>query len=120
MNIIKIARITREQQVNPAFSGPVSYQRIIGADMSNSFRITQVNFNEGVTNKFHSHTGEQVLFITEGKGIVATDKEQIEVSTGDIIFFPAGEKHRHGAAKNATFSHIVVMSSDSKTTLFGG
>ena len=76
----------------------------------------QVNFGIGVRNKFHSHTLEQVLIVTEGKGIVATEKEQITVVPGDIIFVPPGEKHWHGAAKGSAFSHLYVMAQDSKTT----
>lgn len=91
-------------------------QSIVGTELSRNFLIRQVNFGRGVRNKFHSHTIEQILIVTEGKGIVATDKEEITVGPGDVIFVPAGEKHWHGAAKDATFSHIYVMSPDSKTT----
>jgi len=93
-------------------------QPVIGSDLSKNFMISQVNFDRGVRNKFHSHSIGQVLIVTEGKGIVATDKEQIIVGPGDIVFIPAGEKHRHGAAEGATFSHLYVMSPDSKTTRF--
>ena len=54
--------------------------------------------------------------MTEGKGIVATEKEEISVVPGDVIFIPPGEKHWHGAVKGATFSHLYVMSASSKTT----
>jgi len=47
---------------------------------------------------------------------VATEKEQITVVPGDIIFVPPGEKHWHGAAKGSAFSHLYVMAQDSKTT----
>jgi quercetin dioxygenase-like cupin family protein len=47
---------------------------------------------------------------------VATEKEQIAVVPGDVIFIPAEEKHWHGAAKGATFSHIFVMAQESKST----
>jgi quercetin dioxygenase-like cupin family protein len=47
---------------------------------------------------------------------VATEKEQIAVVLGDVIFIPSGEKHWHGAAKGETFSHLFVMSQGSKTT----
>jgi quercetin dioxygenase-like cupin family protein len=116
MKVIKIAQVAREPQVNPLFTGPVTMQPIVGTELSRNFLIRQVNFGRGVRNKFHSHSIEQVLIVTEGKGIVATDKEEITVGPGDVIFIPAGEKHWHGAAKGATFSHVYVMSPDSKTT----
>ncbi len=116
MKVIKIAQVAKEPQTNPLFTGPVTMQAIVGTDLSTRFLIRQVNFGRGVRNKFHSHTIEQVLIVTEGKGIVATDKEEITVGPGDVIFFSAGEKHWHGAAKGTTFSHLYVMSPDSKTT----
>ncbi len=116
MKVTKVADVTKEPAVNPLFTGPVTMQMIVGPETSKRFLIRQVNFSRGVKNKFHSHTIEQVLIVTEGKGIVATDKEEITVGPGDIIYIPAGEKHWHGAAKGATFSHLYVMSPDSKTT----
>lgn len=116
MKIIKVAQVTRESQVNPLFTGPVTMQTIVGTDLSKNFLIRQVNFGRGVRNKFHSHSIEQVLIVTEGRGIVATDKEEMTVGPGDVIFIPAGEKHWHGAAKDATFSHLYVMSPAQKTT----
>jgi quercetin dioxygenase-like cupin family protein len=91
-------------------------QPIIDKQLSKNFLITQVNFELGIRNKFHKHDTEQILIVTEGKGIVATDKEEITVGPGDVIYIPAGEKHWHGAAKGSTFSHLYVMSPDTNTT----
>jgi len=33
---------------------------------------------------------------------------QITVFPGDVILFPAGEKHWHGATSDSEFSHIFV------------
>lgn len=118
MKVIRIDKIAKEPQDSPVFTGPVNYQRIVGTELSDRFRLTQVNFDKGVKNKFHNHTSEQILIVTEGRGIVATDSEKVAVGLGDIIFIPAGEKHWHGAIKDATFSHLVVRSPDSKTAHF--
>ena len=116
MKVIKTVQAAKEPSKSPLFTGPVTMQQIIGTDLSKNFSIRQVNFSPGVRNKFHSHSGEQILIVTEGKGIVATDKEEITVVPGDVIFFPAGEKHWHGAVKSSTFSHLYVQSPDSKMT----
>lgn len=116
MNVVKVSQLAKESQQNPLFTGPVTMQTIVNNDLSKRFMIRQVNFAMGVRNKFHSHTIEQVLIVTEGKGIVATDKEEITVGPGDVIFIPAGEKHWHGATKDSTFSHIYVMAPEQKTT----
>ena len=115
MKVTNIDQTAKEPQVRPLFTGPVTMQELVGTELSKRFSIRQVNFDRGVRNKFHSHTIEQILIVTEGKGIVATDKEEIEVEPGDVIFIPVGEKHWHGAAEGATFSHLYVMSPDSQT-----
>jgi quercetin dioxygenase-like cupin family protein len=116
MKVIKVVQVAKESHSGPMFTGPVAMQPIIGTEISKNFQIAQVNFGRGVRNKFHSHTGEQVLIVTKGKGIVATEKEQVAVGPGDIILIPAGEKHWHGAADGMTFSHLFVMSPGGKTT----
>ncbi len=116
MKIYKMDQVAKEPTKAPMFTGPVTMQTYVGPELSKRFLIRQVNFERGIRNKFHTHTIEQILIVTEGEGIVATDKEEITVVPGDIIFIPAGEKHWHGAAEGSTFSHLYVMSPESKTT----
>ena len=45
---------------------------------------------------------------------MATKQEEREVTVGDIVYLPAGEKHSHGATKDSYLSYItrqVVKSS---------
>ena len=120
MKIINIAQIVAEQVVGPLsslFTEPVTMQHIIDPEVSNNFQISQVNFGRGIRNKFHEHDSEQILIVTEGKGIVATDEEEVVVTTGDVIYIPANEKHWHGATKDSTFSHLYIWAPGTKTTL---
>ena len=116
MKVFKTSQVKNVPSTSAMFTGPVDMQDFVGPELSPRFLIKQVNFGRGVRNKFHTHSIEQVLIVTEGKGIVATDYEEISVVPGDIIFIPAGEKHWHGAARGSTFSHLYVMSPDSQTT----
>ena len=116
MKVIKVGQIKKELVVKPLFAGSVSQQTIIDESLSNRFAVRQVNFDKGARNKFHAHSIEQILIITEGKGIVATNHEEIIVVPGDIVFIPANEKHWHGATKDSTFSHLYVMAPEQKTT----
>lgn len=117
MKVIKIDQVVEEPQENKIFTGrPVSLQTIIGADLSKDVLIRQVNFGKGIRNKFHSHSTEQILIVTEGEGIVATEEEEITVKPGDVVHIPAGEKHWHGAAEGKTFSHLYVVSPDQTLT----
>lgn len=73
MKVLKVDQIKKELQVKPLFTGSVTQQTVIDANLSNRFAIRQVNFDKGVRDKFHTHSSEQILIITEGKGKVATD-----------------------------------------------
>ncbi len=115
MNVVKVDHVKKVPEENQMFTGRVAMQSIIGTELSGRFTIRQVNFDVGIRTKFHAHSIEQILIATKGKGMVATDKEEIVVVPGDIIFIPAGEKHWHGAAPGSTFSHLYVMSPDTKS-----
>ena len=118
MKIVKINEVKEEERMTPLFTGPTSSQPLITTQMSKQFIINQVNFRKGVKNKLHSHTSEQVLIVTKGRGTVGTENETVDVGPGTVIIFPAGEKHWHGARKGFTFSHITVTNQDSKTTQY--
>ena len=77
----------------------------------NTVRLAEVTFRAGERTKFHTHAGVQVLYITEGEGIVATRDEEREISKGDLILFLPGEEHWHGNKENApsSFSHVYFL-----------
>ncbi len=120
MKVLKTSEIKPEVASNPIFiGGQVTVQTLLAPETSKSFQSAVVNFTPGARTKFHAHTGDQILVVTQGKGIVATDKEEINVGVGDIIFFPMDEKHWHGATKHSSFSHIHIQTRESKTSIFG-
>lgn len=109
MKVVNIKEVTaREASDNPIFRGEVSVQGIIGSS-PDELRVSVVNFSPGAVNVFHTNTFDQVLYVTEGKGIVATEEEEIVVTPGTIIHIPAGENHWHGATRDSAFSHIAFM-----------
>jgi quercetin dioxygenase-like cupin family protein len=71
--------------------------------MGNNFSINIVNFSAGARNKMHIHTSDQVLFVTAGKGIIATEATEEVITTGYVVHVSAGEKHWHGAAPDSAF-----------------
>ena len=116
MKVIKISEVQSEELTSDLFEGKVMRQPFIENEMSGEFRANLVTFSPGAKSVFHSHTNDQVLYVTEGKGIVATkDKEQV-VMPGMMIFIPAGEVHWHGAVPNSSFAHISFTIPGAKTT----
>ena len=118
MKVLKTSEINPEVASSPIFiRGQVKTQRLLTPETSKSFQSAIVNFTPGARTKFHTHTGDQILVVTQGNGIVATENEEINVGVGDIIFFPADEKHWHGASKDSSFSHIHIQTKESETSI---
>ena len=90
-------------------------QPILNPDDSNNFNFAIVAFDAGARNKFHKHSGDQILVITEGKGKVASDDEVLEVVEGDVVVIPAGENHWHGAPDETGMAHITITVKGSQT-----
>jgi len=84
--------------------------------ISEVYKEPYANFGKGVRNKFHAHDSEQILIVTGGRGIVATEREERVVTEGEVIHIPAGEKHWHGATNDSGFSHIYVTRVGSQVT----
>lgn len=116
MKVTRIAEVPEEAAVSPLFTGgDVTRQNLVPPEVVNDLNCAVVNFSKGSRNKFHTHSCDQVLVITAGIGIVATESEQREVSVGDIAHIPAGQKHWHGARKESYMSHITITLKDSQT-----
>ena len=108
VKVVKLSDLPRESAVSPLFTGEVFRQVIVDPAESQSFNFSVVNFSAGSRNKFHQHTSDQLLIVTEGTGVVATDQEERTVNAGDVILIPAGENHWHGAPGSTPMSHITV------------
>ena len=117
MKVVKIDEIPKEPVVHPLFTGRDVTRQVLLPD-SKDYSVNIVNFGKNVRNKFHSHDCEQVLIVTGGIGIVATKDEERLVKTGDVILFPAEEKHWHGATKESEFSHLYITRAGSKLKQF--
>jgi len=89
--------------------GPVSRKALIDAKDTGGFGVLLVTFGKGARLNFHTHTYEQILYVTEGKGILATREEEKVVTPGTVIFIPAEEVHWHGATGDSSFSHIAIQ-----------
>ncbi|PYN54851.1 MAG: cupin domain-containing protein [Candidatus Rokuibacteriota bacterium] len=106
------------QPVNaPLFTGgPVTRQTLLTPEASKDFNLGIVNFSPGARNKMHTHSSDQVLFVTAGKGIIATETEQQIIVPGDVVHIASEEKHWHGATHDSAFSHIALTAKGSRTT----
>lgn len=116
LKVIRVKDAKVEKRSGGIFLGTVEVTTLIDESMgSEEFRVAIVTFPPGARNKLHTHDHDQLLYVIQGKGIVATEKEERLVTVGDIILIPAGEKHWHGATEDSSFSHLYVMRVGTKT-----
>ncbi len=86
--------------------GPVRMQPLVSPD--EGIDIVVVRFSAGARTYLHAHHVPQVLHCTEGRGILATERERNEVGPGDVVYVPANEMHWHGAAPDSDFVHLSI------------
>jgi quercetin dioxygenase-like cupin family protein len=89
--------------------GPVNRRPLIDVKETSGFGAALVTFSPGARLNFHIHDSEQILYITEGKGIIATKDKEYTVTPGCIVYIPAGEVHRHGATDNSSMTHVAIQ-----------
>jgi quercetin dioxygenase-like cupin family protein len=69
-----------------------------------------VTFEPGARTAWHTHPAGQTLIVTAGCGRVQRDGGPIEeIRPGDVVWFPAREKHWHGAAPDVAMTHIAIQ-----------
>ena len=71
---------------------------------------SSVTFEPGARTAWHTHPLGQTLIITAGCGWVQREGGPVEeVHPGDVVWFPPGEKHWHGATPTTAMTHIAIQ-----------
>ena len=92
------------------FTGTVRIDPLFRAEPPGRAVGAQVTFEPGARTAWHTHPAGQTLIVTFGKGRVQREGGPVEeISAGDVVWFPAGEKHWHGAAPETAMSHIAIQ-----------
>ncbi len=69
-----------------------------------------VTFEPGARTAWHTHPLGQTLIVTGGCGLAQRWGGPIEqIRPGDVIWFPPGEKHWHGATATTAVTHIAIQ-----------
>ena len=71
--------------------------------------MAAVHFEAGARTKPHIHHSGQVLYVTNGEGIVADRAGRHVVRPGDVITVGRDEWHWHGATPGTPMTHLTVQ-----------
>src|SRR5213082_2947201 len=87
-------------RLDPLFQAPEP-ARVAGAS---------VTFEPGARTAWHTHPLGQTLIVTAGYGLVQREGGPVEeIRSGDVVWFPPGEKHWHGAGPKTAMTHIAIQ-----------
>jgi quercetin dioxygenase-like cupin family protein len=92
------------------FTGTVRIDPLFQANAPARALGASVTFEPGARTAWHSHPLGQTLIVTAGYGLVQRRGGPIEeIRPGDVIWFPPGEKHWHGATATTAMTHIAIQ-----------
>ena len=94
------------------FTGTVRLDPLFQASDPARVGGATVTFEPGARTAWHTHPLGQTLIIVSGIGWVQREGGPVEeVRPGDVVWFPPGLKHWHGATPTNAMTHIAIQES---------
>ena len=99
------------------FTGAVRIDPLLSPPDPARVRGALVIFEPGARTAWHTHPLGQTLVVTAGLGWAQRWAGPVEeIRPGDVVWFPPGEKHWHGATATKGMSHVAIQEAlDGKT-----
>lgn len=92
------------------FTGSVRIEPGFEAPEPARVRSAIVSFEPGARTAWHTHPLGQTLLVTSGSGRAQVWGGPLqEISAGDVVWFPPGEKHWHGASPTTAMTHVAIQ-----------
>ena len=110
MNIQRVGSQPSQKGPEEWFTGTVRIDPLFQAPAPARAAGASVTFEPGARTAWHTHPLGQTLIVTAGFGLVQREGGIIEaIRPGDVVWFPPGEKHWHGAAPTTAMTHIAIQ-----------
>ncbi len=103
---------SRPSSKGPAdwFTGAVRIDALFQSRPPARAVAASVTFEPGARTAWHTHPLGQTLVVTSGLGWAQRWGEPVEeIRPGDVVWFPPGEKHWHGATATTAMTHIAIQ-----------
>ena len=88
------------------FSGDVAIDPLFEAPEPARVRGASVTFQPGARTAWHTQPLGQTLIVTSAQRWGGPIEE---IRPGDVVWFPPGEKHWHGATPSTAMTHIAIQ-----------
>jgi quercetin dioxygenase-like cupin family protein len=103
---------SRPSQKGPEdwFTGTVRIDPLFQAPEPARASGAYVTFEPGARTAWHTHPLGQTLIVSAGLGWVQREGGSVEeIRAGDVVWFPPGLKHWHGASATTAMTHIAIQ-----------
>lgn len=95
--------------ISEYFTGKAFVKTLVAADTVTNCNISDVFFEPGCRNNWHTHPSNQILIVKEGVCYYQEEGGPIrEVPTGGVINVLPGVKHWHGATPDSPMVHMAI------------
>jgi quercetin dioxygenase-like cupin family protein len=92
------------------FTGKVRIDPLAQTSEPARVMAASVSFEPGARTAWHTHPLGQTLIVTAGLGWAQREGGPVEeIRPGDVVWFPPGEKHWHGASAGEGMTHIAIQ-----------
>lgn len=110
----------RPSETGPAeyFTGTVRLDPLFQAAPPARVAGAKVTFSPGARTAWHTHPLGQTLIVTDGLGWAQVEgEERQEIRPGDVIWFPPGIRHWHGASASTAMTHLAIQEAQDGQTV---
>jgi|SRR6185312_13957093 len=91
------------------FTGIAMVKNLVPNDATFNCQVGNVVFEPGCRNNWHTHSGGQILLVTDGIGYYQEKGKPIQVlHKGDVVAIAPNIVHWHGASHDSEFTHIAI------------
>jgi quercetin dioxygenase-like cupin family protein len=91
------------------FSGKAFLKPLVKADAVTNCNVSEVVFEPGCRNNWHTHPSNQILLVTEGVCYYQEEGKPIQkIAAGNAINVLPGIRHWHGASPDAVMVHTAI------------
>jgi quercetin dioxygenase-like cupin family protein len=110
---MEIQRIgTQPSKPGPSdwFTGAVRIDSLFQAKAPARAVGASVTFEPGARTAWHTHPLGQTIIVTAGCGWAQCEGGPVEeIRPGDVVWFPPGVKHWHGATPTTGMTHLAIQ-----------
>ncbi|RYD75652.1 cupin domain-containing protein [Pedobacter sp. Leaf250] len=97
------------------FTGNAFLKILVAADETTNCNISEVAFEKGCRNNWHTHPSNQILIVKEGVCLYQEEGKPIQhFKVGEAINILPGIKHWHGASPEEPMIHFAINTNTEK------